>query len=67
MEKIFPDVDKGSEITGIRTDTTATLFFHNGLEIGRIDDPNFTNAFFKIWLGPQTSAPDLRKKLLGAS
>ena len=33
-------------------------------KLGRIDDADFANAFFGIWLNERTSAPDLRAALL---
>ena len=67
MKKIFPDVDKGTTLTGILTSTGQSVFFENGKEIGRIEDPAFGDAFFNIWLSDKTSAPDLRLKLLGST
>ena len=66
MRNIFPDVDAGINLTGISTDKGEAVFYKDNLEIGRISDPQFSKAFFDIWLNEQTSAPDLRRKLLGA-
>ena len=41
------------------------VFYKDNTEIGRIKDPAFSVAFFNIWLGDKTSAPELRRKLLG--
>ncbi len=65
MRKIFPDVDDGVSITGIQTKDGAALFYKGSTKIGRIEDPEFSNAFFGIWLNENTSAPSLRQKLLG--
>jgi hypothetical protein len=65
MRKIFPDVQEGITLTGVLTAENHTVFIKNGQEIGRIKDPNFGRAFFNIWLNEKTSAPKLRKKLLG--
>ncbi len=67
MRSIFPDVQEGIALTGVFTKTGETIFYKNNQEIGRIKDPEFGNQFFNIWLSPQTSAPDLRRKLLGQS
>ena len=64
MNKIFPDVQDGTTLSGICTKQQETIFFEDGKEIGRIKDPEFTRAFFNIWLSEKTSAPDLREKLL---
>ena len=66
MLDIFPDVEKGKTLTGVYTAKGETVFYANGLEIGRISDPQFSAAFFDIWLNENTSSPDLRRKLLGA-
>ena len=65
MRQIFPNVEKGESLVGIRTKAGATIFLNNDHVIGAIDDPAFTRYFFNIWLAPNTSAPDLRKALLG--
>jgi len=67
MDKIFPDVTDGDVLTGIYTDSGDSIFYKNGEEIGQINDPEFSAAFFGIWLDENTSAPELRKKLLGVS
>ena len=64
---LFPDVVPGDRLTGIsQTDGTAR-FFHNGRALGVLSDERLRRAFFSIWLDPRTSAPDLRRKLLGDS
>ena len=67
MEEIFPDVREGDALTGLRTREGHTVFFQDGTEIGRIKDPEFSKRFFDIWLHENTSAPELRLKLLGRS
>jgi len=66
MRRIFPDVDEGVSLTGVYTETGQTIFYRDDVEIGRINDPEFSKAFFGIWLNDKTSAPELRRKLLGA-
>lgn len=66
MRKIFPDVDVGISLTGVYTKAGETIFYRDNSEIGRIKDPEFSKAFFGIWLDEKTSAPELRRKLLGA-
>lgn len=65
MSAIFPDVYEGTVLTGLFTPGGETVFFEGEREIGRIRDPEFGRSFFDIWLGEKTSAPDLRRKLLG--
>ncbi len=64
LAQIIPDVDKRTTITGVRDEQERTRFYRNGTPIGDIDDPLFTRAFFNIWLGENTSKPEVRKKLL---
>jgi len=65
MRKIFPDVDEGVHLTGVRTQKGETVFYKNNLEIGRINNPEFSKVFFDIWLHEKTSAPNVRQRLLG--
>lgn len=67
MRNIFPDVKKGETITGILTQDAQTVFYKNNDEIGRIKDPQFSKAFFDIWLNENTTSPDLRRKLLSGN
>jgi hypothetical protein len=39
-------------------------FFHNDRAIGTVDDPDFSDAFFAIWLDARTTAPSLRESLV---
>ena len=66
LSAIFPDVHEGTVLTGIRTGDGETVFDEGGKEIGRIHDPEFTRAFFDIWLSPKTTDPELRAKLLAS-
>ncbi len=66
MARIFPDVRRGDRITGLHTAAGTVRFFHNGTSIGEIAEPGFARAFFAIWLDPNTSRSDFRKKLLGS-
>ncbi len=67
MKGIFPDVSANISLTGIYTSEGESIFFEDNKEIGRITDPEFGRYFFNIWLSKNTSAPELRKKLLGHS
>jgi hypothetical protein len=65
MQEIFPDVYEGATLTGVYTGTGESIFYKDNEELGRIADPDFSKRFFGIWLNETTSAPDLRKQLLG--
>ena len=66
MRAAFPDVREGDRITGEFVPGGATRFYLNGAHLAEIDDPEFGPAFSGIWLAPGTSAPGLRRQLLGA-
>ena len=66
MTTIFPDVAKGTNLTGVRTPSGETEFFENGAFIGRIKDQDFGKRFFDIWLGQNTTDSDLRNQLVNA-
>ena len=65
MAAIFPNVNKGSSLTGISTADGKTLFFSGDKPIGQIDNTEFSHSFFSIWLSPHTQSPSLRIDLLG--
>ena len=67
MRKIFPDVREGINLYGVKTEDGRVIFYKNEEKVGEVNDPQFTEAFFKIWLNEDTKVPSLRKKLLGAS
>jgi len=64
MDTLFPDVQEGIMLTGIRKDNTA-IFYRNETYLGTIKDALFARYFFDIWLSPSTSEPDMRNALLG--
>lgn len=65
MRSIIPDVDKNTNITGVADESGHTLFYRNGTLIGTIEEPQFSERFFGIWLDEKSSQPKFRKKLLG--
>lgn len=65
LSGIIPDVYKGTTLTGVRSQEGYTLFYLGGDEVGRIEDTEFTQAFFAIWLGEKTSNPRMRNRLTG--
>jgi hypothetical protein len=64
MRALFPDVVAGDRLTGIHQADRRVLFYRNDTRIGRIEDRQFGEAFFGIWLDPRTVVPDLRRELL---
>lgn len=65
MLRSIPDVQDGTEITGIYTKNKNTIFYTNGDKEKVIKDKEFGEKFFDIWLGKKSSEKRLRKKLLG--
>jgi len=65
MRSLFPDVSPGDTLAGEHLPGRGARFLRNGAPLGEIADPEFSRAFFSIWLDPRTSAPDLRAALLG--
>lgn len=64
LSQVFVDVKKGDTLTGIFQPDKPAVFFYNNQLTGQVDEA-LAQAFFAIWLDPQTSAPDLRLALLG--
>jgi len=65
MQTIFPNVQKGTELTGVYSPENGTQFFLKQNSIGTIKDKQFGKWFFKIWLSEKTSFKSLRLQLLG--
>jgi hypothetical protein len=65
MKSIFPDVGQGTVLTAIHAPGAKTVFYHDNKLIGSIKGDEFGRYFFDIWLSEKTSAPDLRRNLLG--
>lgn len=64
--EIFPDVNEGDVIQASYHPKEGVIFRLNSIkEIGRLTDLEFSKKFLDIWLGQNTSAPELRNKLLG--
>lgn len=64
MKRLFPDVARGDRLTGVHEPGRGARFFHNDRPLGAIEDVDFANAFFAIWLDERTVAPSLREALL---
>jgi hypothetical protein len=65
MKAIFPNVTKGSVITGIYQPNKPTPFYAGSTKLGVIQDPEFGRHFFDIWLSEKSSEPEMRRTLLG--
>lgn len=67
MKTLFPDVHKGSQISGLFIPEYGARFYLDGKVLGEIKDPEFARAFFAIWLDKKTSARGLREQLLSGT
>lgn len=65
MTQIIPDVQENTVLTGIYKPNDETVFYQDGKQIGRVQDPEFGKWFFGIWLSENTSEPQVRAQLLG--
>lgn len=63
LEDIFPNVSKGQTLTGIYIPNTGIEFLYDNTVQGEVKDLELAKRFIDIWLSPQTSAPELRKRL----
>ncbi len=66
MQRTFPNVVSGDRLTGVFVPKVGTRFFMNTRLIAEINDPDFGDAFFAIWLDEGTKRADLRRALLGS-
>lgn len=66
LKEIFPDVQKGSELTGVLDKEGISHFYNEDKYLGSVKDKNFGLYFFNIWLGQNTREPELRKNLIEA-
>ena len=67
MRRAFPDVAAKDRLVGVYDGRGEVRFFHNGKPTAQIKDRDYAHLFFGIWLDAKTSAPALRKALLGVS
>lgn len=67
LKGLMPGVQEGDTITALYLPRKGLVMFHNGVETGRSKDMAFARRFTDIWLSPDTSHPDIRNALIGAS
>lgn len=65
LTEIFPDVKEGHTLSAFFQPGKGIQFFRNGQAHAKIDDLELSEAFMGIWLDPKTSAPEMRKQLIG--
>lgn len=64
LERLWRDVKEDESITLFIDKSACSYFYLNNEKLGQVDDPEFAQAFLDIWLSENTSAPDVRKKLI---
>ncbi|NYT75644.1 chalcone isomerase family protein [Alcaligenaceae bacterium] len=64
LEQAFVDVKPGDSLTGVYMPGSGVRFFMGAQLTADIKDAEFARMFFRIWLDPDTQAPELRKNLL---
>ncbi|KAB0495748.1 chalcone isomerase family protein [Pseudomonas vancouverensis] len=65
MQESFVDVQAGTRLTGVYLPGQGARFFLGQQLLREVDDLQFAQAFFAIWLDPRTKDPELRAQLLG--
>lgn len=65
MQRLFPDVKDGDRLVGVHLPGKGAHFYNQDKLLGIVNDAEFSEAFFSIWLGSNTSEPSMRKQLLG--
>jgi hypothetical protein len=65
LQQLFPDVKSGDRIIGVHRPTQGASFYLNDKPIGKVTDPEFSVAFFSIWMDVRTRDKKLRQALLG--
>lgn len=63
----FYDVNEGDQIIGIYLPQKGCRFYDGNKLLAEINDPEFAQAFFAIWLDPRSKDSKLREQLLGLS
>jgi hypothetical protein len=65
LQRLFPDIQAGDELTGIHLPRKGARFYLNGRLIGTLENLELVQSFFDIWLSERTREPALRAALLG--
>ena len=65
LSAVFCDVKKGDSILGHHQPGKGATFYCNDHLSGTLDAPELADAFFAIWLHPDSSEPQLRTQLIG--
>lgn len=65
LSAIWPDI-RERDVIALQLDAQGrSTFYHNGQQLGVLEDPDFGQQFLDIWLSPNTTRPELRLALTG--
>jgi len=64
LDELWRDVKEEESITLYIDESARSYFYLNNEQLGQVEDPEFAQAFLAIWLSEDTSAPEVRKKLI---
>ncbi|WP_144213417.1 chalcone isomerase family protein [Shewanella donghaensis] len=67
IEDAWPDVKEGDKLSFMMHEQSKGQFFFNDEALPMIFEPGFSEAFLGIWLSENTSRPELRQQLIGAT
>lgn len=67
LEMIWPEINRGDRLAFYLDPNGLGHFYFNEHYVGSINDARFGKAFIRIWLGQNSSYPDLARKLRGES
>jgi hypothetical protein len=67
MLRVIPDIRKGDRVMGVNRPGEGATFWVNGKRVGDVEDAEFAQLFFGIWLSPKTSQPKMRTALLAGT
>ena len=65
LSTIWPNVNDGDQLLFRVDDQLNSRFYYNQEFVGAIESKEFSQRFAAIWLSENTTAPKVRKKLLG--
>ena len=65
LYSIWPDVADGDQLIFRIDERLHSRFYYNQEWVGTIESKDFSERFAAIWLSEKTTAPKVRKKLLG--
>jgi hypothetical protein len=65
LADMWPDVKANDVLTLELAPSGDATFFHNGSQLGTLDDADFGQHFVDIWLSPDTTRPKMRLALIG--